>query len=627
MLEVRAQDDTDIDTPGLQVDFQIGLAGRVFPRVETLVSFEVHNQTGEVIDGTLEMDHVQWIGPQATSINGALTFVPASSQPFKLGQQSKQRFSIYNHVGDNRVRLRFRDSSGEVLWQRTSVVETFNELRHFRLRVLTLDEKSRMLPLGPENKTDQWYWNGRNQAHPDVRSIDFMHAEPWAFPQYRRHLALVDAILLGELPVQALSDRQWQALADYLAYGGVVFLRQEDEALEDHLLRHLPFDKPDRTSRKVEIGQGLLLRYPSQLLGAVSDEHDFHWLYPEIDRRPRMNLSTRLAVSQSQRIHGETADGPRAIASRQRLLLFAGLFTLLTGPTAWFFRRWPRRRFLIVMSAMIVLFSGIAIMLGFQLTKIQGELWWTTLTEINPSGHGLQTLAFEMDSAGARKHELILSDPNAAFLPIPRIRQRRELARTPMPIGQGHTEVNLLPWMKTGILAEAYTSSVRPFQVELALDKEKPEGTLRIGNPNAFNLLSASVRIYASADRYHRRFDSFRQTNGDTISVIRGSLPPGSPLLDQDQPITFEPSGSFGELVIGGDESGQRLGLDVRSMNLVSYASVMGETNYTGYLIVEIDRSPGATVTGDDFAASAGRHIIVQRLTLDQLPPYKFFFH
>lgn len=171
----------------------------------------------------------------------------------------------------------------------------------------------------------------------------------------------------------------------------------------------------------------------------------------------------------------------------------AVLFTLMTGPVAWMMRRAPRKTFLITLGAIVTGFCLIAIILGLTLRQVDGEVWWSSLTELAPDGGGLQTVVLELESAGAQNHHLALTGPTGAPIRQPDALGAWFRTNT-SPIGSAGEpiQVPLMPWAQTHRIAEDYAPDLKRISCQIQLDPNLLT-TLTWENPNAFRILGAQL--------------------------------------------------------------------------------------------------------------------------------------
>ncbi len=628
-----AQEEMAVDTEGLTVEYQLGLGNRQFLNTIQLALFQIHNQTGKPIEGTLELHHVRKHYDEWKAYSSA-----TASFPLKLGQESKQRFSLNTGLvglSNPLVRLRLRDHHGHILWQRLGSLETAGEYPDWRLRVLTLDSRRRQIamgPVGPAERIRILHQQARSRFRTFAageRDVDFIHTKPWTIPSDFSHLNTFDAILLGDLSVNALSDQQWQTLADYLAHDGVVIVSSDRTDLEERLLERLPFDPPSADDRDVPVGHGRLLRFSPDALQAEGGSRENHrWIYDRLDLRIKPVFPDAL-MAEIDRSAGTKAEGVRAEASRQRLVLFALAFALLTGPVMWVFRRWPRRRVLCVLASVVTVFSLLAIVIGHMLSRQRGELWWTTLTHIPQKGGALQDILFEAESAGAKTHALILNDPKANLrdLEVRATLDLHELVKE-----QGSIDTRILPWTKRFLKADAYAPNLKPLECRVELAASPHGAGLYLDNPNDFEILSAKILIQGTAERFQPEFAhraASRQARRMTMHVegmiMAPSLVMGKKLPVQLRGTRYASLELTGELV-SPEGYVETLGPKATATRLLKRSKIQTAKDYCGFLILQIDRSPAVQLEGGDFVATSGAHYLIQELGPEQLPPYETFF-
>ncbi|MFT5192479.1 MAG: hypothetical protein ACI957_005535, partial [Verrucomicrobiales bacterium] len=507
------------------------------------------------------------------------------------------------------------------MWQRYHYCENPIQAHGYRLRVWSVTTEDAVLEAGPM-RTSVTFRSNRQQRIspiPGLRDLHLDRIPAWALPGDRFLLTLSDGVVLGQEFLDKLTRSQETALAHYVARGGVLLVPEGASSFEDKLWSQLPFPKAASDGRQVAVGLGMVIRYPSTALRS-GNRAENAWIYEALDKQPSRVFPAG-ALSEHYSRHNSRAEGARAARSRNACLLFAGLFTLVTGPVAWLFRKASRRRFLWMLGSAVATFCVLVILLSVSLSKSSGELWWSSLTEIPSQGGALQTAVFEMESAGARSHTLRLVDPDARF------RQRDRSANWLSFFGaSSEVQVPLLPWARDSLNAEGYVPNVKPIQCRLEM-LENESLNISWDNPNAFEIQAVQL-LLSSVDV--RPVDVFYQGRRTDSGTMRGTLAGMAIEIEDSRSAKIE-LGMMRMIELPGYDL-RRIAFDDQPpkqgavMNL-GFAYTRG-SHYAGIVIFQVDRSPGLAIDEDDsdFVSSGELHYVLQFLGTESLPPYNEIF-
>ena len=395
----------EINSPNLTIDHLIGFGEFGFNDDKNIATFRVHNKSERVLRGKLVVEGIYFRQGEIAHRQ------PIGIVTVELGQGSQQSMSLLlSGFRAGSLVASFREDSGKTLWQRYAFVE-FIESRAARIHLWSVTPDTSVLEAGPRARGPIANVS-RQTSQPalGVRPLYEAKIPTWALPSVASHLTFGDGILLVQDALSRLTGAQEAAVANYVALGGILILPREAQSFAKSVWARAPFEVTSLDTREAQFGLGKVLRYAPPALTQSSREENA-WVYKALDETPKRDGPI---ISPHSDRYGFL--GHRAWTSVLACAWFAGLFMLTTGPVAWLFRKAPRRRFLWFLGSAIGVFCIAAALFGLYLQQKKGELWWTTMTEIAPQGGGIQTGAFEAESAGARQHKVHTNTPEVTFL-------------------------------------------------------------------------------------------------------------------------------------------------------------------------------------------------------------------
>lgn len=599
----------EINSPELTIDHQVGFGEIAFSDAANSAMFRVHNQSSQVLKGRLIVERIHFNrGEIAYRSN-------LESVEIELGQSSQQSFSFwFSPIRQGSLAVSFQSDKGKTLWQRYVFLQ-FIESRGARIRLWSVTSETSTLIAGPLGQGPIASNPRRSRITPlDTRPLHKAKIPVWALPRDPRHLAKGNGILLGQDALSRLTMAQEVALGEYVAHGGVLLIPKDRQAFEKSLWQHSPFKITSLESREARFGLGKVLRYPPTAL-TEGNRDENAWIYKALDENPH-RLSPLIAYSASRSM------GSRARSSIVTCAWFSGLFLLVTGPVAWMFRSLTRRRFLWLLGSAIGIFCVIAALLGVHLQAKKGELWWTTITEIAPQGGGIQTAVLEMESAGARTHQVQSSNPTSAFH-----------TGTYASQDSGSTSIPLLPWRKSARICDSQVPDCLPITL-LFETSDSIELKLSWENPNPFKIEAIQVYLATTdgrpADIFEPRLTASRRNPVDmwNTSLFGANLTQGN----HHTVFSMSTNGEF-ELYDKGlkalwmeDETAipPKLGAPAH----YNIKKLNERSPYSGLVVFQVDRSPGFTLNESktNFIFGPGLHYVVQQIPEKSLPDYEKLF-
>ena len=601
----------EINSPGLTIEHQVGFGDFGFNNFDNSAVFRVHNDSDHIIKGNLIVERIHFSRGDI-AYRGHL-----GSAEIELGQRSQQSISLlFQALRQGSLVVSFQTNEGKTLWQRYLFLQ-YIESRSARIRLWSVIPETRTLDAGPLGRGPV----ASNPRQPlnaplGTRPLHKAKIPAWALSSNPHHLAKGDGILLGKEALTRLTRAQEAAIAEYVGHGGVLLLPKNSAAFEKSLWEHAPFKVTSLESREARFGLGHVLRYQPSAL-TVGNRQENAWLYEVLDETPH-RFSPSITYASDDRM------GSRARNSIVACAWFAGLFMLVTGPVAWMFRTLNRRRFLWLLGGAIGIFCIAAVMLGIHLQHKKGELWWTTLTEIAPQGGGIQTAVLEMESAGARRHQVHSVDPTARFLSV-----------TGDPQSSGSTSIPLLPWRESARLCESQVPDCLPITLRFETS-DSTELKLSWDNPNPFKIEAVQLLLATTdgrpADVFEPRLTNARRNPRHmwTSSLYGASLAQGTndvvfdlslkraielPDIGLEALWSDEDSATLNETKLGATIDNRMAQLNQRSL-------------YSGLVVFQVDRSPSFTLeeSKTTFVFGSALHYVVQQIPPESLPDYEKLF-
>jgi hypothetical protein len=260
---------------------------------------------------------------------------------------------------------------------------------------LSFDPPERPPVVGPgEPLPDGWMSRGT-----DFRTV---LSKPWQMPVHPGPLTVFQTVLLSPLiRVDDLTDRQWQALAQWVALGGTVLIAAESAGILERLCAELPCKPgPPNPTGLLGIrrcGGGTIEEYAGGEFGREGTA-----VMQVIAER----ASTRVKAPLFAALEEHSADtsglfkpeSPWSDFSALIMMVVFGLYAAASAIPLLMFRA-TRRRIVMWLLSVVGGASVAAVAVGFVLQRSPGDVQLTTVTQIG-EGCLVQTARLQLTSAG-----------------------------------------------------------------------------------------------------------------------------------------------------------------------------------------------------------------------------------
>ncbi len=200
-----------------------------------------------------------------------------------------------------------------------------------------------------------------------------------------------------------MNDVQWQAVAEWMCQGGVVFVHHESSPLIDRLIEAAPLDADQSVQSDGfvtrNVGLGSMREYSQDLLATEGAETG-KLIAQTIAVFPQ--YSSASLVSAARVGYGRSG---KADKNRILVLSFFGCYMLFSGVVSLLLFRLNRRRIAIYISVVVAVSSFLSVALGGILRVSQGDLRWVTVTQAGAGGV-VQVGKVQVQSAGGRSTQV-----------------------------------------------------------------------------------------------------------------------------------------------------------------------------------------------------------------------------
>lgn len=468
----------DVDTPGLTVEALTGWGGYIDRSTPLPVSFLFRNDTDRSIEGRLTLNDPT--SGQEESL-GEIFLAPGSTRRFTSIQSLTEWSDCF-------ASLRFHQA---VLWRRELSLSTGKGFDPNVNYALFVDPGGRKLDLpGAPPDLGTVVTRQLEVAGTDGRPVQSLTVTPWQLPNHPGPLFVAQAMIFPEgADERDLNLMQWQAVAQWMCQGGVVFVHNASRDIIDRVVQtaplsaDLPSTKDSFSMRR--FGIGALYEYDQPLLGS-----DSHALKQAIAR-----VAAGLGKDQIHALvdaaNFQFLRGGQANRNRNWIFALFGFYTLFAGGGALFLFRLNQRQVAIYTTTIVCAASLGAGLLGGYLRYSRGDLRWLTVTRAGAGGL-VQIGSIEVQSAGSRNTRVAIAGGHADLQFIGRpdhnyYWQHRQTGYSPFvwqPNREAaepdiyQIEVPMSPWGRRRCHATAYRGNVSPIEVELDFETvQRAEGT------------------------------------------------------------------------------------------------------------------------------------------------------
>ncbi|MGK0190396.1 MAG: hypothetical protein ACI9R3_006222 [Verrucomicrobiales bacterium] len=417
------------DTPYVTIEWQFGLAGKIFgsDRYDLMqdftnpVSFLITNHRNSLLEGELVVGlhlrpklvvalplrpgMVQRTEKQIQLSKATIAVGPGSTKRISLptsDQTQRHRNSPSFITGE--AEASFTESaSGRLLWRRSKAY-VVDEMARGKLRCLIIGDPTRIPTFNAS--PFQGNWGSQSLPSPRERQVDYLRIDPWQAPDSFPNLAAINAVVLSpELNANALTLAQHRALAEYVANSGIVVLPVESaDGWREKIFtesKRLPFSLAETENDNLFLyGNGKVLALEMPVTNGLGPSEEGQQMYDLMDLHPEPPLAIKL---KEQYWTGDL--GPNAAKSAMMVAGIFGIYTIVSLCCLYLFRRMRRAALIRALIVMIALFSTGAVGTGVYVGAIPGDVEWISLTEVCQGGGAIQHGRFHFNSAGSRNQE------------------------------------------------------------------------------------------------------------------------------------------------------------------------------------------------------------------------------
>ncbi|MDA0810781.1 MAG: hypothetical protein O3C21_00090, partial [Verrucomicrobia bacterium] len=371
-LSAQEPDLPTFDSPDVTIEWQFGLAGRIYGSdredlrrdFANHVSFLITNHRDTIMEGVIDVGILSEHTPITNLTHESVAIGPGSTKRFSFslsdspfwGSWNSPSFTAQPGAG---VKASFKEAqSNRLLWQRSELY-VVEEMRYAsQLRCLVIGNPRRvpvhsppLLPRLPQGSQQG------NALALGERSLEFQQISPWQAPDSFPCLAPFNAVVLSpDIEPDAFTAAQQRALAEYVVNSGVLVLPTETadgwrEAIFSNNKR-LPFSLKETADGDLFLygnGKVSTLRMPAV---GTQDAVSARQLYDLIDR----HLEPPLAMKLDRQFRSSQL-GTHATESAMIVAGFLGLYGVISVGALYFFRRMRRLALIRAVIVMIALFS------------------------------------------------------------------------------------------------------------------------------------------------------------------------------------------------------------------------------------------------------------------------------
>lgn len=455
----------DADTPGLTIEAVAGWGGYVDRAGPLPASFLLRNDSGRTLEGTLTLS--ERAGGREVSL-GEVFLAPGTSRRVTSIQSIADWYDCYATLRRHR----------EILWRRKLDLygKSFNANVNYALFV---EEHGRKLALpGAPEEAIAYGVRETQVAGPAGRPVECLSAKPWQLANHPGPLFCVQAIIFPEGAVERdVNPLQWDAVAQWMCQGGVVFVHRSSQEIAERLLKSSPLGADPPVSadgfQVRRCGLGALYEYDRPLLAA--DHQEITQAIAQVVSRLTKDEINALADS----AYFTAQRGGEANRNRNWMLGLFGFYTLFSGCGALFLFRLTRKQLAIYTVAVVATASLLAGLLGGYLRLSRGDLRWLTVTQAGAGGL-IQIGGLEVQSAGSRNTRVAIRSehPDLQYVGKPEYYYWQQwnngypaftwqANRETEDPGLYRIEVPMSPWGRRRCHATAYRRNAESLDVDL----------------------------------------------------------------------------------------------------------------------------------------------------------------
>lgn len=641
----------NVDSPGLVIEAVPGWDGYVDRSKPVPISFLLNNYSERIIEGELFLNDP--VMGYETSL-GEVLVSPGATRQFTTIRAITDWYECI-------ATLRVGDA---VLWQRNLPImagQGFQQTKNYALFVNAQVRKLRLQNTAIDTTATANIVVDNHKAFvagEHGREVECLTVKPWQVPHHPGPLLAVQAIVFAEESQAAeLNKAQWQAIAEWMCQGGIVFVHQASPDVIEKLIAASPLSEGPAITQ-----DGYSVRRIG--LGGI-----YEFTQPLFDQKSA-GIREQIARTIGNRSGAHTATWVRSAFSRVHttgqseinqilVFIFFACYTALCGAALLLFRQ-SRRRIATYIVSVVVGASVLSGALGAMLRMSQGDLNWLTITQAG-SGGVVQVGRLNVQSSGGRRTTVALSGTDVDLQVVES--QTRYYYTfsdligfppfnwTPVSVNddRGTVNVPMTPWGSGQLHATAFGADIQPMKFHLKFHPKKarrnPSNALTINGAftvNITNTLPVSIKEsrlvigvtgqlpakVIEAHLNHRGISQTRLTSKDQADVQLVDLyqTENLPILGPGQVCKMDIVPNLQMKKNNQYDNGDRLEFD-RSSLLSPRLSHLGTAS--AWIIVKFEESPILKIDDqkNDFTTHDGTHFFIQEIAPENMADPSVFYN
>lgn len=384
----------DIQTPGLDIEAQIGFAPLNPPNRPLSISALFRNNTNKTIEGRLIAKNVWGSGRYDLG------------EVFLAAGQVRRFSAIYDLSGWANVQLSYV-VDGKTIWRKefdTGMSSYHDSVTDISRVGIVHDGASKFVferavndpePEDDKSEADAGNYGGSYESGPIA--LPTANIKTWQLPDHFAPLSELDAIvLLDSVRVEQVNAGQWQAVADWVCQGGVLAVHQSGKQIVDELKRvsRLRVD-PGEVSGAFQVysvGIGQIVIYQDRYF--VDDSQTNEQAFAEyLTAIPAHTLPSLAGADDLY------TDVDQSTRNQLWLLIYFIGYALLTAAAMLVLAKRSRKQVLIYTGSVVLIGCVTAGFTGASIRSARGDLKWLSMTFVGSSG-AFQIASLEAKSGG-----------------------------------------------------------------------------------------------------------------------------------------------------------------------------------------------------------------------------------
>lgn len=636
----------EVDTPALVIEIIAGWGGFIHNGSPIPISVLIRNDSERNIEGVLTLNELS--SGQEVSL-GEVVVAPHTTRRVTSIRSMNNWIDCYASLRQGR----------EVRWRRQLDLHTGKTFDADTNYVLFIDSGGRRLDL-PGAQVDsttkaafELRVAGRNG-----RPLECLTVKPWQISNHPGPLFVAQTMIFAEGAAEKdLNLIQWEAVAEWMCQGGVIFVHSSLREIVERLIEASPLGTEPAVQKDSflirRFGTGAIYEYDRPLM--TSDAGEIRQsIAKSAARFPKVGTSnmSNWTFSYSRPVSSH--------ANRNRNLiigLFVG-YALITGGGALFLFRFSQKTIAVFTIVMVVGTASLAAILGGYLRMSKGDVRSTTVTHAGVGGL-VQTGNIRVQSAGGRNTRIgILGEradlqytgqaDNEYYRDYGRARNSIfpafdwQPSLEPNETDRYRINVPMSPWGRRQCHATAFRRESQRINVELKFEREAPsdqddplsitrnlKGTISIKLENRlpFHLADCYLIIGTTHDCPPESTLLNPNKNNNSFNMYQDDLKPVDDLIDlyHVQRINGPAPENTSEADFPADFKGLQRYLNIADIQLFMPRSpfripYMGSTN--AFLVARVTKSPIISIDEQhsDFLLQQENHLFIQELSPDEIP-------